>query len=145
MTRIANCRKELYKDAYPYGYRHEPADEKNPYWQGFLNDENKKVIEGYDMAVNEVLNSAVCNVADGKWVNFIVPEIVHRELENLFDKLISLDKELTREKFAELCHGCSPATMAMAAVWLDIMEQVERSRNEIITSMIDGQEENDNE
>lgn len=149
MTMIANCRAELYEDAYPLGFSHKPKDEKNPYWEGFLHKPNKTFIAGYDEAVETMNRGIVNNILDNEFLGYVVPETDHKQCQEMFEKLTIWDEtggeDLTKEKFFEIVEKYPAHLRVLAALWVDLQVNAEVHRNEIITSMIDGQEENENE
>ena len=152
MTMIPNCRAEYTKQAFPLGERFRklediPDDEKSPYFEGNLNEENSRFIEGYDLGVATVINYISNQSPDGEFVELVVPQVGQIGMMDMFDRLNNEPgrKVFNKELFMKLVKDFSPAVQAFAALWVDAMCNAEDTRNEIITGMIEGQEEKDNE
>lgn len=141
MTMIADCREKYTKDAYPYGTQYRkpeeiPEDEINPYWEGKLNKENEEVVRGYDWAVEE-LDTFLEGSIDVAMRDYIG---AHSSLQ--IDMGIMNDQRNISEFSRDEIKQMSKETYLLKAMHSEISNRLECVRNEMITSFIEGQDEN---
>lgn len=110
MSNLPNTREKR-----EYNLRGEDIGE-NPYYEGNLNDENKRIMRIYDFGVDDALN-AFDNLA-----NMIDEEKLST------DETYHLAKVLENEKIMELLKNT-------------LEELIEYSRNDYVISLIENQEE----
>lgn len=144
MTMFADCRQKYTKDAYPYGTQFRknkdiPADEINPYWEGNLNKENKDTIVGYDMGVAEADNFFP-NLCNGDTVMEYLTKEEAEKAEVVCGTISAALQDDEDFDFEELTKDCPRIVKAIAAIQVELAKWVEMERDQFITSLIDGQE-----
>lgn len=157
---LENCREKVIKPRFANtkGGR-EMGEVENPYWEGNLKPEDKRFIDGYDCAVEEVLRTAFCNIemmaeefslATGKSTNTIykASEVLGGYIAEIDElrKTNKGDSEAEEDRFLYFVENGKTKLARIAAVMLACLEMdFEMSRNEIITSMIEGYGDEDSE
>lgn len=140
MTILANCREKFMKDAYPHGTRFQRSSEFeegeiNPYWEGNLKGANKATIQGYDWARIEI-DSFFENSIDE-----LMSERLGEYLANKIDMEVMIDQRPIDEFSEEEIAKMSKETYLLKAIHSELNKMIEVTRNEMITALIDGQDD----
>lgn len=140
MTMYPNCREKYTKDAYPIGMRFRkyddiPENEINPYWEENLEGANKTYVEGYDKAVEEVMN-ILCNK---DFLAEQTEEYFGRYLELRLDEAIVNSKDDLSQYSCDAIRDMNTETLAVKVLQCAILDWLETVRDEMVTALIDTQ------
>lgn len=132
------------RDPFDARYKSDTPERPNPYYEGFLNEEDKDEIDGYDYLADNVVDSFFFNM-----------DIHDRIMDAFKDAGLDLDKvdhsvlisrrdasdEITQKEWDKL----NPETKLVLSIKEGLEYYIERDRDELITSMIDNMDEQDYE
>lgn len=134
MTMFPNCRARFTKDAYPY-VDGVPQDEINPYWEGNLTKENIGYIEGYDLAIDEI----VCFFEEN--IDEPIEGYLGIHTASKIDKdVLSDDQDIDNYSYGEIAK-MSKETYLLKVIYCKLRDALEMARNERITGFIEEQDE----
>ena len=132
--KFPNCRAKFTKDAYPY-VGGVPQDETNPYWEENLARENKRLIEGYDLAVDEIVQLFEEDIDE------IIEEYLGIYTASKIDKKILSDEcDIDNYSYGEIAK-MSKETYLLKVIYCRLRDALEMMRNEYITDLIEEQDE----
>lgn len=138
MTMFPDCRAKFTKDAYPYGgppfrsMADVPEDEINAYWEKNLNDEHKRIVLGFDDAVDEI-DYFFASIADT-----IFEQFGEYESSQINDAVMCDDRSLYDFSEDEI-KNMNKQTYIYKMLHTELSRRVESFRNMMITTMIDHQ------
>ena len=111
-------------------------NERNPYWEGYLNDTDKEYVRGYDWNTEQVVSSFFQNLdVFADILDFIDTDDI--DIEEVVSERSIL--EYSDEELAEK----SESTLIAKKMRECLLEWIEMERNELIVSMIDGMKEDE--
>lgn len=129
MSYIPNVRREKDYNKFTGEERNEP----NPYYEGNLNAENKQIKNGYDFA---------CNSIKSFFSNISIYEDALQEFfntENIDEEVLTASWEDLNEEEIE---GLSSETAICLCIKDCLLHYMEINRNELVTSLLEEQNEN---
>ena len=127
MSYIPDCR-ERFKPVYgPKSNK----DEINGYWEGYLNENDKEYINGWDIVADDVTASFFANITDFECLNEI---FVSSEIESIgrYACIHRLDSEMPKDAPREV--------RFLRKLHEELVDWIESERDEMIVSMIDNME-----
>ena len=122
-------------DQYPFT---KSETEPNPYYQEYLSKDDDTFLDGYDWAINEEMDSFFGNMDAYEDDLADILGIEPEEGENIPIDYELLSKE---EPAEEDIKNASRETKLLLWAKQNLLNWMEMSRNELVTSMIDGMDE----
>ena len=132
------------RDPFDAKFKTNTPDRPNPYYEGYLNAEDKDEIDGYDYLADNVVDSFFFNMdSHGRIVDAFkdagldLDKVDHAILVNRRES----SDEITQEEWEKL----NPETKLVLSIKEGLEYYIERDRDELITSMIDNMDEKEYE
>ena len=126
------------RDKYDTDFKNTGKKEPNPYYEGYLNEQDKVYINGYDHNTENVVTNFFYNT-----------DIYTERFEQIgFDPLkvdanVLQDEKDIDDYSEEELDAMSMETKVLLAIANSLLEYIESDRNMLITSMIDNLSEKD--
>ncbi len=136
MSMFPNCRAKYTKDAYPGGgaiFRRAediPEDEINSYWEGNLGKQGKRIVGGYDAAMDEV-DMFFKNISE------TIYQCVGEYDSSQVDDAVMCDERWIDEYDDNEISKMTRQTYILKTLQSELLMKLECYRNVMITTLID--------
>ncbi len=109
-------------------------NERNPYWEGYLNDTDKEYVRGYDWNTEQVVSSFFQNL------DVFADELDFLDMDDIDIENVVSERGSSEYSEEEL-EGMSESTLIAKKMRECLLKWIEMERNELVVSMIEGMKE----
>ena len=136
MSYIPNVRNRFKEHLYEgtRGASKMDKNERNPYWEGYLNDTDKEYVRGYDWNTEQVVSSFFQNL------DVFADELDFLDMDDIDIENVVSERDSSEYSEEEL-EGMSKSTLIAKKMRECLLKWIEMERNELVVSMIEGMKE----
>ena len=106
----------------------------NGYWEGYLNDDYKQFLRGYDSAVEDTLDSFFASICDCEFLEEIFN---HHEIEEIEKSESAFNLEF------ELPDDAPKSVRFVRGLYEELRREFENERNEMIVTFIENMDDDE--